>query len=331
MSIWILILLAAAVILIRSGAWVVHALVNISSRLKISEYLVSFVLMSFATTLPEFWVGISSALSGVSALSVGNIFGANIANLGLILGTASLLSGRVVLHRRTARFDAWSNVILGGLPVILLFDGVLSRLDGVILLSLFIVHLLRLLVGSRPWSVHRPLPLSAHHHHFSRFLSKPIHLLLHDFGVFICAATLLIFSSYLIVFSAVRLTAAFGVSPLIIGLIIVSLGTTLPELIFAIRASLARHSELSLGNLIGATIFNSTLILGVVAVINPVRVSGADLGNLRLSSAALIIILLAANIFLRTRERLSRREGAVLILLYLLFIAALLYNSGWSV
>ena len=331
MSVWILILLAAAIILIRSGAWLVHALVNISSRLKISEYIVSFVLMSFATTLPEFWVGVSSAFSGVSALSIGNVFGANIANLSLILGIASLFSGRVVLHRRTARFDAWSNVILGGLPVILLFDGVLSRLDGFVLLSLFAAFLLRLLAGSRPWSSHRPLPASIRHRPSNRLFSKPLHFLLYDFGVFALAAGFLILSAYLIVYSAGRLTASLGISPLIIGIIAVSFGTTLPELTFAIRASLARHSELSLGNLIGATIFNSTLILGVVAVINPVRLSAADLVNLRLSSVALIIILLTANIFLRTRARLGRREGAVLILLYFIFIAALLYNSGWGV
>lgn len=324
MLIWqIVVLVISFYILIKSGSWLVKSLVGISAFLSVSEYVVSFILMSFATTLPELLVGLSSSLSGIPKLSVGNVFGANIANLGLILGLSALLSGRIRLHHNLAAFDAWSNFILGIFPIILLFDGSLSRLDGIILLSLFVVYILKLLKGQYLFSAGR-LKLNGgslpHHSYQEPRPLRQAKTFFNHLGSFCGSALLLAGSAYLIVGSAKGIAESFSWSTLIVGVFLVALGTTLPELTFAIRASLSRHSELSLGNLIGASVFNSTLILGLVAVISPVSLAVADRLEFYLVAAFMVVVMLTANIMLRTRGRLNRREGLLLLFIYFVFV-----------
>lgn len=313
---YLLLLALSAFVLLRAGGKLVSSLIGISHHLSLSEYATSFIIMSFATTLPELLVGINSALTGVPQLSLGNVFGANIANLGLILGLSALLSGHIRLTpHSTNGFNPWLNIILASFPVFLLIDGSLSRPDGVILLLLFFGYILKLAGRSRlPAShprIHLPKPLPV----FSRLKNIIFH-----FRVFFLAAVALLLAAYFIVFSAQQVSSLLFVPPFVIGFLLLAFSTTLPELSFSIHAAFSRHPELSLGDLIGATIFNSTLILGAVSVISPFSLAVSDYASYLIVAAFMVAVLIFANLALLTGRRLSRLEGVFLVILFLFFL-----------
>ncbi len=136
--------------------------------------------------------------------------------------------------------------------------------------------------------------------------------------IFSLAVGFLLLSSFLVISSVGKISLKIGISELLISIFIIALGTSLPELFFGIRAALSKNQELSLGNLYGASVFNSTWILGLTALIYPIKI--IEINSYYFTAAAMILVLFLANLFLWTFKKISRREGAVLILIYLLFL-----------
>jgi len=312
--------------LIKSGGWLIKSLIKISSSLSISEFFVSFILMSFASTLPEFLVGINSSLSKIPKLSLGNVFGSSITHLGLVLGLAAVFSGKINFEKKIAKIDSGFSFILGLSPLVLLIDGSLSRLDGLILISLFFLYLFRLFKtqilnhSKNFWATFNQKDTKA----IEKLNNFKKNILLFFGSVFV-----LIISSYSIVNSTKLIAKEIMISELIIGVIILAIGTSLPELVFAIRSSLARHPSLSLGNVIGATVFNSTWILGVVALISPFSLNpGLETIQFLFIAISFPLFLFLVNIFIRTKNFISRKEGLILIFLYFAFIISNLILSG---
>ncbi|MBI5147834.1 MAG: sodium:calcium antiporter [Parcubacteria group bacterium] len=303
------------VILIRSGLWVVGALTKLAQFLGVSEYVASFILMAFATTLPEFSVGLSAAFSGNPALSLGNVFGSNIANLGLILGIIVLISGGIKVDDGVARRDSFLVFILASAPAILLLDFELSRWEGVFLILLFILYLSRLmhlreiLAGRmKVFRINGPVGVGDFFKHAR---------------IFAVSSAVLLLSAFLLIEGAKGISAEMGVSELAIGLFFLAIGTSLPELSFGLRAALHHHEGLSVGNLLGAAVFNSTWVLGVTAVIAPIKI--ADGRMFWISAVAMIALVLLVNLFLRTKMAVSRREGAILAAIYAIFFIVELF------
>ncbi len=307
------ILLAGGIaLLIRSGFWTVGALTKLSHFLGVSEYVVSFILMAFATTLPEFFVGVSAAVGGEPLLSLGNVFGSNIVNLGLILGLIVLVSGGIKIKDAAARDDSWIIFALAALPAILMLDLELSRLEGALLIVAFIAylgHLFRLkdvFKGkTKIFRINGPVGVKD-------FFAQ--------FGLFVVSAALLLLAAFLAIKGAKGISAAFGASELIIGLFLLATGTSLPEFFFGLRAALHHQGGLSVGNLLGAAVLNSTWVLGVTAVIAPVKM--ADGQMFLISAAAMLSLIFLVNLFLRSRLAISRGEGLVLLAVYAAFFAA---------
>lgn len=308
----IFIFLISCLVLILSGAWVVKSLTRLAISLKFSYFILGFILMAFATTIPELLVGITSSLDKAPSLSLGNVLGSNIANLGLILGLAAIFKGLskgpkkgIEIESKIIKDDVLYLVPLVCLPLILLFDGGLSRLDGLILIGVFLLYLIKLIRERRE---------------FKAFLEEGQFLsgVLTNFLIFCFSVFLLIISAKFVVDYGILLAKNFNLPLILIGLSVIALGTSLPELVFTLKAISKEKEEMALGDLVGACAINSTLILGTTALICPIL--NLDISSFLKASSFLLLILLIFILDIRTYDGLRWPTGAVLLFLYFAFL-----------
>lgn len=307
---YIVLFIVAIFTLVKSGATAVKKLVAISRYLRISEYILAFILMALATSLPEFFVGINSAFSKNSVLSLGNVIGSNIVNLSLVLGIVVIIAKGIRIESKIAKRDAWIVFFVSILPLILLLDKKLSRADGVILLMVFIWYLMRILRDKEAFRKRM--------NHIARTIEE-FRAFIKNLVVFILAIVILLISSWGIVKTATLLAAGFELPLILIGLVLIAVGTSLPELVFGIKAVITRHEGMNLGNLIGSTVINSTLVLGITAIIYPIKIE--NLNMILTGGIFMIFVILIANFFITTKEKISWKEGTILIALYAIFLA----------
>ena len=302
--------LASLFFLARSSSLLIRSVTGIARLMGISEYTVSFIFMSFATSISELFVGISSAVNGTNILSLGNILGANLVNLTLVIGISSLVRGGIEMESKVSRGNFWLIFVLSLFPLLLGADGVISRADGLILLVSFFIYVWHVLGEKEYFSKilnHRPQGL------------ETVGETARDLVWFFAAAVLLLLSSSALVWSGVRIADKISFGLFSFGVIFIALGTTLPELAFGIRAALSRNGSMAVGNSLGSVAFNSAFIVGIVSLIRPIYISG--LSQFLFVSLAFVGAFVLFNIFVFRRANISRREGAILIAVYLAFLA----------
>lgn len=294
----------ACIVLVISGIFLVKSLSKIAKFLRISEFSAAFIIMALATSLPELFVGISSALSGVPELSLGNVLGANILNLTLITGIIILISKEIKTGKKIGK-DAYF-MLVGIFLIILLYviGRSLSKIDGLILVAFFIVNSYRVLKKREKF----PKKIKNGAERKNKFF----YLL-----IFLMALIGLLVSSNYVVRYASGIANDLNFPKIMIGLFLISIATTLPELVFGISASKLEHKEMGIGDQIGTIMANSTLILGIVAIISPIEVVFLPF---LISAAFMFIAAFVFLTFLITGKKLERLEGISLILLYILFI-----------
>lgn len=295
-------------VLARSGALLVNALTGLARLLRLSEYMIAFMLMSFATSISELFVGISSGIGGISEFSLGNILGANLLNLTIVIGVAVLISGRLVIESKISRSNFGFIFGLALLPVLLGIDGVISRADGAGLILMFILYM---------WHVAEDreyFTKIANHHPLGPEAVKGT---LRDLVMFGLGIVLLLVSSAGLVWSGKSLASIFSLGILSFGVLFVALGTTLPELTFGIRASLKNHGSMAVGNSLGSIAFNSAFIVGIVSLISPIRI--AQFNEFIFVMGALIVAFILFHIFVHRKTDISRKEGTLLIAVYIVF------------
>ena len=294
----------SCIILVISGSWCVRSLAKLTKALRLNEFAVGFIIMAVSTSIPELFVGITSAFEGTPLLSVGNLIGANIIALTLISGIIILLRRGIKIKSRTIRKDALYMFFITLIPLALfVFDKELSRLDGVILIIVFALYILKILRQEKEFKSH---------------LKDGFRInILFSLLAFIASLVLLFISSEMAVRFATALSIEFAIPIIFIGLFFISVGTILPELIFESSAVLKGHPEMALGTVIGSVVANITLILGIVALIAPIS------GNfiLLLSSAIfMVIVSFIFATFVESGSKLSWKEGVSLIMLYTFFV-----------
>lgn len=291
-------------VLVVSGIFLVKSLGRIARLLRISEFSAAFIIMAIATSLPELFVGISSALSNNSSLSLGNVIGANILNLTLITGIIILVSGEIKTSKRIGK-DTYF-MLMGLLLILILFviGRSLSRIDGVILLCFFFINSYRILKKRKKYSKKIENGQGSQ----KKFLALLIFL--------IALVGLFISSSYVVKYAS-ALAVDLNFPKIIIGLFLISIATTLPELVFGISASRMKHKEMSIGDQIGTIIVNSTLVLGIVAIISPIT---AVFLPFLISAIFMFISAFIFLTFLITGRKFETLEGISLILIYVLFV-----------
>lgn len=306
----------ACLVLSQSTVYLVKTLTNLSYFFRLNDFVVGFILMATATSLPETFLGIVSALNGKPAFAVGNVIGSNIIDLTLIIGIGALLAKKITLESTIIKKDLFYMFFIAMLPVFLLLDHLLwanlgiivmpglSRIDGVILLAAFILYFAKLIRQETKFSRSRPSGMTREQ-------------ALKNLLLFLLAIILLLVSSKYVVETATYLSYDLGLSDFIIGIFLISLGTTLPELVFTIRSVFARHESMAIGDIAGSVITNSTLVLGITAIIAPVNV------DTKIYMTSTLFMIFAAFIFLTFAENddgINWKEGISLIMLYMLFI-----------
>jgi len=309
------ILTTSAVVLARTSVFLIEKLTAIAIKLRISEYLVGFILMAVATSLPELVVGFLAALGGNPTLSLGNVIGSNIANMTLVLGLATLIGGGLRVQVQVRNQEIFYMDLIALVPLVMLIDGKLTRTEGLILLFFFALYIYNLITQSREY--HKTVK----DHRTKKSLSA-------ELALFALGILLLSGSAEFMVRSGTGLAVDLGISSILIGVFIVALATSLPELSSSISAARQRKGGIVMGNILGSTVTNSTLVLGVTSLIQPITLERPDI--LLTSAVALVITLVAFTQFIRTGYRLSQIESLALILGYTAYIIVteLFYGAG---
>lgn len=284
-------------IMVFSADRMIASLKLLASALHWREYILSFLLVAFATSAPELFIGISSASLCCQTLSLGNIFGANMINATLIVGLAAILGRNLRLPESIGYRETAFVGLVAFLPLALILDGGLSRLDGMVLLSISLIYFFFILKDRLEYD--------------KRMDSAPDGRALKSFISFIFWTAILVFSSRVLVGQAVALVSETQASLFVVGLLVVSLGTTLPEAIFAMRSVAKRSDALVYGNLFGTLVVNSGLILGGVAILAPIEVLNKRevifSGLLFVASTLLLIS------FMRSGKKITWQEGCILL------------------
>lgn len=296
------------VALLYIGAeWLVKGAAGLALALRIRPVVVGATVVAYATSAPELTVSVAAAIEGKSAIALGNVIGSNIANLGLILGLTALIAPpRVTPGLLRRELPVLGVTAL--LPLLMLRDGVISRPEGaVLLLGALAFTLWMLRAGADAGAV--PAPESG------RRLGK-----LALAAIALVGLAMLVGGGKVFVDGAVGIARVAGISDRVVGLTIVAVGTSLPELAASVVAAIRGHAEIAIGNVIGSNIFNVALILGAAAVVHPLE---GSLPALRLDLVALIALTAFAIVALRTERMLKRWEGAILLVGYVAFLVSL--------
>lgn len=295
----IVIILACIVVISKGAIWLVDSAVNIASRLGVSELVIGLTVVAFGTSAPEFVVTIMSAFRDIPDVSVGNIVGSNIFNLGFILGgTAIIHSLRTsrTLVQRDGVFLLFGTILL----TVLLWDLSLNHVEGAILFTLLIGY-----IGFLYWKK-ETIESTEPEKTIGRFRRRDIFTLLLGMGM-------VVGGSHFLVESAIDVAREFGISEWVIGVTIVAAGTSAPEFATSIVAALRGRHGMSVGNLIGSDLFNIIGVLGLTAVLRDLTVDIGARSNLIFLIAMVLMVL----VFMRTGWKISRKEGIVLFIVAL--------------
>lgn len=284
---------------------------GIALRFGVSPFVVGMVLVGFGTSMPEMAVNLTAVFENRLDLAVGNVVGSNISNVGLILGTAAIIAPMAV-PRRVFRSEL---PVLAGLSIgfwLLVVDGRLGRIDAGILLAGFAVMMVVMARGSRqaPAAVEGEIGVDVEQ---ARQATWP-HLWRLGVGL-----VLLLGGSKLMVDAAVALALSWGVSELVIGLTVVAVGTSLPELAASVTAALKGEAEIAVGNVIGSNVFNLLLILGVTGMVQPLPVASS---LVRVDIALMVAFVVVIYPLALRKRRLGRMAGLVLLLGFAAFLAS---------
>jgi len=308
---YLLIFVVACYALVRSGTVLVKVLTAMSRYFRITEYVFAFILMTFATTMPELFVGITAAIKNASVISLGNIIGSNLIHLTFILGVVSILAKGLTIESKIAKRDSWIILFIAVLPLLLLLDKQISRGEGFLLLVVFGWYIYHILKSKEAFSKRVKGIMED---------GLAVRNLWRNIIYFILAAAVLLGASWLVVEMAKLIAGELYVPLALISIILLGIGTSLPELVFGVRAVIAKHEGLSLGNLIGSIVVNSSFVLGLVSIINPIRIENPKIiytGGIFMAAAIII-----ANLFISSKDKVSWKEGLFLIVFYIGFLVA---------
>ncbi len=301
----VLVLCAGIAIVVYGADEAIKRLLSLSKFFRLSTFVTGVVIAGTLAVLPELSIGVLSALDGTSTLGLGVILGANVADLTLVIGIVVLLAGCQKMTSSMLRSLKISFVAVL-LPVFLLLDGEISQIDGLILVGGFAVYVVWLLLTGRK---EQGTPESM------RFSKRVFHLGITVF-MLIIGVTVLFIGSTLVNESAQELSANFGLPLFLIGLV-VAIGTCLPEMAFAVRSAESNACDVGIGNILGNVLADSMLTIGVIALINPIKVP-------QLASPITAGIFVAASIvFVYKRSKggaISRNDAKLLIGVYALFV-----------
>jgi len=308
------------VMVIRGADWFVEAAVWIARRTGISEVIVGATIVSVGTTLPELSVSTYSSWVGSPDVALGNAIGSCICNIALIFAIS--IAVRAIPIRSDSFYTRGIIMLAAAVAVtVLSMDGTLNRLDGVILLGVLvanIIYVVRTELSPSQREAERHVSSAEPEASSARRLF-PLSTMGQVAQFVMGAATVAVGSRFLVT-SATTIAEMLGISEKVIGLTIVSVGTSLPELATAITSLIKGHQSLSAGNILGANFIDLTAVLGFASVVNPITVGS---GFIMLDFPVMLVVMGALMLFAVTRRTLARWEGFILLAMYAAYLGVL--------
>ena len=312
-----LILILSLIIIVIAADKLIDSSSKIARHYGVPVFIIGISIIAFGTSAPELVVGIISSINGNNALSYGNIIGSCINNMGLILGLTALIVS-VKVDDKILKREMLMLTLIEILLLILSVNGILSRVEGIILLILGILFIIYLLRGTKE-SVEDDAPIVR--------LSRGE--VIKKWIIMFVSLGALIFSGHLIVESSQAIAIDFGIEQSAIGLTLIALGTTMPELVTSITAARKKENDIILGNIIGSNIFNILIILGTASIINPITINFMNIENIYSSLFIEGLIMLGINVFayivMYRKRNVSRVTGVILLIMYALYMVKQIY------
>ena len=302
--------------LIVSADVLVDGSSGIAKKFHIPEIIIGLTIVSIGTSMPELFVSVTSALDGYSDMSIGNIIGSNLSNLLLILGLSAIIKP-VVFQKETRLYEI--PMCLFFTVIFMIFcntQGGISRVEAVILLVLFCLFLGYTIYMGKKESKNNLIELEVTESKNNSTIKNIILVILGIVGLKI--------GGDLVVNNAVSVANYFNISEKIISLTILAIGTSLPELVTSVTAAIKGNSDIAIGNIIGSNIFNILLIIGVSAVIKPIAYNITY--NFDITVLLVSTIILAIFPFIPPKEKMSRANGIIYFLMYIIYLVVLLFK-----
>ena len=315
MVIQILLLVLGFALLVKGADWFVDGAAGIATKFGIPQLVIGLTIVAMGTSAPEAAVSITAAFAGNAEITIGNIVGSNVLNILIILGITALVYP-VAVQKSSLIFDIPVVLFATAILFVLGYDGNISRLDGIIMLVVFVAYLVFLF-----WDAKRPKKLESAEvqqeeaeneetKNEEKNLSLPKALIFTVIGL-----VLIVAGSNFVVKSATFIATALGLSQRFIGLTIVALGTSLPELFTSVTAAMKKNSDIAVGNIVGSNIFNILFIVGLSGLIIPVPFAPAFRFDTLVSGVAAILLLLCS----LPKKRLSRIAGIFFLICYAVY------------
>lgn len=306
-----LILILGLGILLFGGKLLVDGASSIAAKLGLSAGLIGLTIVAFGTSAPELLVSVNAALKGTSDIAIGNVVGSNIANISLVLGISAILYP-IALHINVLKLDYLFTLLSSSLFFILAYNNVISRFEGLFFVTLLVLvnlYIFKKLRGTEPELTEEDAAILKRESTWKAV------------GLIMLGVTGLYFGSDMFVDSAVEISRVFGVSERIIGVTVIAVGTSLPELTTSVIAAINKKTDIAIGNILGSNIMNVLGIIGITALVQPIEVTEQFLSQDFIWMIALTIVLFP---ILRFRLNVSRWEGTFLVLFYAVYLFSIL-------
>lgn len=291
-----------------------------ASHFGMPPLLVGMVIVGFGTSAPEIVVSVMAAIDGNPGLALGNAYGSNIANIALILGVTVLIKP-IMVHSAVVRKELPLLLLVTGICIFQIFDGVLSRNDAVIMLLMLVLYM-----GWTIWQGMRNQSDVLSHEFDHKLQEKEVPLKTSIFQL-IFGLIVLVISSRLLVWGAVEIAQAFGVSELIIGLTVVAVGTSLPELASSIAAARKGELDIAIGNVIGSNMFNTLAVVGLAGIIHPTIVPPEVLQRDMVVMGTLTLSLLLFTLSFKGQGRIGRVKGSIWLVSFVAYTCYLINTA----
>jgi len=306
----IILLLVGFVFLIKGADFFVDGASDLATKLKIPAMIIGLTIVAFGTSAPEAAVSVSSALTGSNAIAVSNVIGSNIFNLLAVIGVTAIIY-KINITKESLRQDF--PVLLGSSLLLLLFiftGSQISRIEGIILLVLIIVYITYLILKSKKESSNMPV--------------GTVHLTTGRIVIYIVAGIAgIILGGNLVVESAKDIALSIGMSETLVGLTIVSIGTSLPELITSVTAAYNKKTDIAIGNAIGSNIFNVLFILGLTDTISPITTTGIMFTD----TIIMIVITIITYILAYDKYDFNKKDGMILVGLFIVYMIYIILRN----
>ena len=306
----VVLLVVGFVMLIKGADWFVEGASKIADRFGIPQLVIGLTIVAMGTSAPEAAVSIASALKGSAEITIGNVLGSNILNVLIILGLTAVVRA-IAVQKSTIKYEIPFTILVTVLMGVLgLTDGVISRGEGVILWACFLVYMVYLLIMAKKGQ-------NTDGEVKKEEKKDPMWKLI---LLVIIGVVLIVFGSDVSVDAATALAKIFGMSERLIGLTIVALGTSLPELVTSVTAAIKGKADIAVGNIVGSNIFNILFVVGTTALITPVAYSASFMVDTVTAIAAMVLLFICV----LPKKKLGRLAGMIMLVSYVAYFIYLI-------